>query len=295
MHIQGILSKTKYIFGYSIQIRINVKCLECGNNFKVISNTHLKKCCGLTTTEYRTKHQLKYLVNESIRLQSVGNQNPNYKDGRSHFKYFCFSCGNPITGRGKTNLCKQCSVKGKQNPFYGKKHSQTTKVQMKKSAGLRDIKTYKYGTASFGVISKAQKAFWKTIPKEHRAQRISKFIKEGQKHNKKNKNTKIEKEAKRVLIDIGISFTQTYPIPTTLYVVDFLLNDNIIIELYGDYWHCNPKLYDKNYYHKNLKMTAQDKWIKDKKRITTLETLGYRVFIIWESDNIEKTLRNIKG
>jgi 6-pyruvoyl tetrahydropterin synthase/QueD family protein len=33
-----------------------VKCLECGKDFKSISNTHLLKCCGLTIKEYAIKN-----------------------------------------------------------------------------------------------------------------------------------------------------------------------------------------------------------------------------------------------
>ena len=31
--------------------------------------------------------------------------------------------------------------------------------------------------------------------------------------------------------------------------IDFLLDKNVFIECYGDYWHCNPQKYDENYYH----------------------------------------------
>ena len=33
-----------------------IECLECGKEFKRISNTHLLKCCGLTMKEYAIKH-----------------------------------------------------------------------------------------------------------------------------------------------------------------------------------------------------------------------------------------------
>lgn len=57
-----------------------------------------------------------------------------------------------------------------------------------------------------------------------------------------------------------------------------------IIEIYGDYWHCNPKMFDPNFYHSQLKMTAKEKWKKDNERISELEKLGYTVTIIWESE-----------
>ena len=57
-----------------------------------------------------------------------------------------------------------------------------------------------------------------------------------------------------------------------------------IIEVFGDYWHCNPKKYDKNYYHSKLNMLAENIWLKDKLRIEYFESLGYTVTVVWESD-----------
>jgi G:T-mismatch repair DNA endonuclease (very short patch repair protein) len=57
-----------------------------------------------------------------------------------------------------------------------------------------------------------------------------------------------------------------------------------IIEIYGDYWHCNPKNFDPNFYHSRLKRTAKEKWEEDLKRKQVLESMGYQVTVVWESD-----------
>jgi len=57
-----------------------------------------------------------------------------------------------------------------------------------------------------------------------------------------------------------------------------------IIEVYGDYWHCNPKTFSENFYHNQLKKFAKEKWQEDNERVKYLESLGYKVTIIWESD-----------
>lgn len=70
------------------------------------------------------------------------------------------------------------------------------------------------------------------------------------------------------------------------YRVDFL-NDKlkIIIDINGDYWHCNPKTYDSEYYHSHKKMLAKDIWKADKERIDSIKRItNYRHLIIWESD-----------
>lgn len=73
------------------------------------------------------------------------------------------------------------------------------------------------------------------------------------------------------------------------FVVDELNeNKKLIIEINGDYVHANP-----NYYKADDIITvysnvyfAQDKWKKDKKRLEILASLGYKVLIIWESEQI---------
>ena len=64
---------------------------------------------------------------------------------------------------------------------------------------------------------------------------------------------------------------------------DFVF-DKKIIEFYGNYWHCNPKKYNGNYFHKYLQMFAYEIWEKDKIRINSIEKEGYKVLIIWEND-----------
>ena len=57
-----------------------------------------------------------------------------------------------------------------------------------------------------------------------------------------------------------------------------------IIEYNGDYWHCNPKTYESNYYHKLKKEYAKDIWKYDNIKINYFKKLGYDVLIIWEKD-----------
>jgi G:T-mismatch repair DNA endonuclease (very short patch repair protein) len=57
-----------------------------------------------------------------------------------------------------------------------------------------------------------------------------------------------------------------------------------IIEFNGDYWHCNPFIYEPTYFHKFMKCSAQEKWDIDKKKIELAESYGYEVLVIWESE-----------
>lgn len=72
------------------------------------------------------------------------------------------------------------------------------------------------------------------------------------------------------------------------YKPDYLSEDKKhIIKVYGDYWHCHPKLFKEDFYHSQLKQTAAEKWAADEKRKQYLESLGYTVTVVWESDLAE--------
>ena len=76
-----------------------------------------------------------------------------------------------------------------------------------------------------------------------------------------------------------------WPVPNSGYTAD-LCNPNTkeIIECFGDYWHCNPKKFAADYYHKIVHKTAQQIWDYDKQRLETLRGLGYSVTVVWESE-----------
>jgi very-short-patch-repair endonuclease len=65
----------------------------------------------------------------------------------------------------------------------------------------------------------------------------------------------------------------------------------------GDYWHCNPRIYSKEYWHKVKNKTAQAIWSEDNKRTNILESFGYTVFCVWEIDyknNKELVVKQLK-
>lgn len=76
---------------------------------------------------------------------------------------------------------------------------------------------------------------------------------------------------------------------------DFVLKKTKkVIEFNGDYWHCKPSKYDKNFFNKSKQMFAHEIWDRDKLRIKYIEKEGYEVKTIWESDykqNPEKVIK----
>lgn len=62
----------------------------------------------------------------------------------------------------------------------------------------------------------------------------------------------------------------------------FISSENKVIEYYGKYWHCHPNNYNADYYHKVIKMTAEEIWKRDGNRERELLDAGYELEIIWE-------------
>lgn len=71
--------------------------------------------------------------------------------------------------------------------------------------------------------------------------------------------------------------------PDGCYAYDFTYNHKII-EFNGDYWHCNPQIYNKNFIHKTMKISAYEIWKKDEMKIGIAKKHGYDVLVVWESE-----------
>ena len=71
-----------------------------------------------------------------------------------------------------------------------------------------------------------------------------------------------------------------------LYFFDFFIPEiKLVIELNGDYWHCNPKIYNESYVHELRHMTAKEIWEYDDERYGIIKNeLNYNLEIIWEND-----------
>jgi len=72
----------------------------------------------------------------------------------------------------------------------------------------------------------------------------------------------------------------------------------IIIEFFGDLYHCNPKRYkNPDLYIKAIQRTVQEQWDRDRRRLACFYKHGYSVIIIWEYNykkNPKKQLDRIK-
>jgi G:T-mismatch repair DNA endonuclease (very short patch repair protein) len=94
-----------------------------------------------------------------------------------------------------------------------------------------------------------------------------------------------ERELSKVLFNFGfLTKTQICLHENDKRYVYDISCKNKLIEFNGDYWHCNPNKYSSDYYNKSKRLSAQQIWDNDKKKICVAESQGYKVLTIWESD-----------
>lgn len=272
-------------------------CLECGKNLKNVTNTHLKKCCGLTNAEYKEKYPDAEFMDAHLkqRYGSPLDKNPNWKGGRTYKK--CLDCGKGLSRHSTVKRCQKCASKYRDN-FRGQKHTNETKKKMRESAAKRDPKTYNPGRADPKIISENSKKYWANKTQEEKLKILDKFIKAGYKHSRRASKTSIENKVAEMLDELNVKYDRNVFIKQ--YNVDFLISGNIILECFGDYWHCNPKFYSPEYFNKSIKMSAKDKWKKDADRKERIQKEGgYDFYIFWghdiknDSEKIKSELKSI--
>jgi len=204
---------------------------------------------GVKNSFYGKKHTMEFknrLSKERKGVWYVGNKNPMY--GKSYFDW--------VSEDKKKEICSKISnsLTGEKNGFYGKHHSQKTKdiLRNKTSDYMRKHPDH-MANMTRKSLDKQSKGFRSSIEK---------IVKQELDHrNVKHKYSKILHRK---------------------YQFDYLINDDIILEVNGDYWHGNPVLYGDG--KRPLNNTQRFKIFRDKEKKEFAEQHGYKVFYIWESE-----------
>lgn len=138
---------------------------------------------------------------------------------------------------------------------------------------LETLKTY------YNIIP--MKELLRLIPRKNEEQ-INRKAKSLKLH--KIKQTLPEEKVENILIELKLNYEQQsrFNFGEKYYLCDFKIEDKYIIEVQGDYWHGNPKLYDEI----SLNETQKAMIKRDVNKRYELEQLGYIVIYIWEYDLI---------
>jgi len=237
-----------------------------------------------------------------------------YENGRYYANRNCPICGDKITHSTdgnqknakyylirniktftkKNKKCHKCTVisqTGSGNPFAGKKHNEESIKKISKSRknkGCGDANAMNK-PENRKKVSEGLKKSWDSGNLEKTREKMKKVMSNRHKLGKLkySPTSKTQNEIlsllKKNYNDIKLNFN----IEGKLF--DFHIpNKNILIEFNGDYWHCNPKLYNSDYMNKKKGMTAKELWEYDKQKTILGESKGFTVITIWEYDYKEK-------
>lgn len=93
------------------------------------------------------------------------------------------------------------------------------------------------------------------------------------------KVSKIETIVHTFLQSIGVAFQTQYAIAFSIFDI-FVPEFNLLIEVQGDYWHGNPKIYSEE----TLSTSQRKKQATDKQKLSLATNRGFKLVYIWESE-----------
>lgn len=126
-------------------------------------------------------------------------------------------------------------------------------------------------------IGAAGKQIWTNYTEEERATRIKNMV-------KGLPRSGISDRFKQALIDAGLYAGFASEVSVAGFVVDEAdLDRKLILEFFGDYYHCNPRKYtDPQFYNRTIHMTAEQRWLYDRRRLAAFHKKGFEILIVWE-------------
>ena len=176
-------------------------------------------------------------------------------------------------------------MKGKPGLHLGMKHSEESKKKM-------------------SAANTGKKDSEETIKRKKRAQSTPEAIQRKSDSRAKQKfpfkDTKPELLTHSILEKHNISFKKhkNFKLYKSHHQADIVIEPNHVIEVFGDYWHFNPKKFDGESTQKKRRkeIKAKDVWKRDKYVIDGMKEQGYKVLVVWESElkkELQKTTQKI--
>jgi G:T-mismatch repair DNA endonuclease (very short patch repair protein) len=198
------------------------------------------------------------------------------------------ACRNHFDKLKGTSLCKPCSLKlqvGEGNPFYGKTHKKETIDEISKSrtgkhcGDANHMKKNEYRELSRNRM----KSNWSKniLTKEKMSEQLKETRRLGK--IKSGITSKKEKEIGVFLKSLGLNYIPSYRVDSKICDI-YIPSLNLIIEYFGDYWHCNPNKYSEDYFNQKKNMSAKEIWFYDKMKIDLIINYGYNLEVIWETE-----------
>lgn len=275
-------------------MNINVSCAICGQTMKELTN-HIFRKHNIKSPKYKMLYpnspiRSEYLLNQQS-TRMLGDRNPAYQHaGRlSPFSNKFF--------KGTDNIAA-IKLKAQTNRQLNHGYTTTLEYWLKKTDGdiikANELLSNRQATFSldkcvnkYGV--EKGREVWFNRQKKWQNTLNSKSTEEKMRINRlKVGSSYLISNAEREIIKL-LNKQNIYPISQYCisdeigYVYDICL-DKKLIEYNGDYWHCNPKIYDADFFNKSINMQAKNKWAKDRAKLDYAISAGYDILTIWEHD-----------
>jgi G:T-mismatch repair DNA endonuclease (very short patch repair protein) len=175
---------------------------------------------------------------------------------------------------------------GEKHPMFGKHHTEETKKKLSSSLKGKtfDHMFKKLSEETKKKISEASKKQWADPQKKEMLSIAAKNRMKSRSFLENSQNTKPELIFENILKALNISFRTQEKLK---FVYDFYIpGSKLLIDINGDFWHCNPKFYDSTFLHPIRKIIAKDIWKEDFIRKEFAENNNYKYQAIWE-DNLK--------
>jgi G:T-mismatch repair DNA endonuclease (very short patch repair protein) len=174
---------------------------------------------------------------------------------------------------------------GEGNHFFGKTHTKESLKKISKSktgqytGDKNHMKQEKYRQMSRDIM----RSNWDNGILDRKV--ISEQMKQTQRSGKIKSVivSKREKEIVKEIKQLGYKLIHSYRVDSKICDV-YIPSLNLIIEYFGDYWHCNPKKYESDFFNKKKSKFAWELWDYDKKKIDLIKSYGYNLEVVWEGD-----------
>jgi G:T-mismatch repair DNA endonuclease (very short patch repair protein)/phage FluMu protein Com len=213
------------------------------------------------------------------------------------------ACRNYYNTISKKSNCKKCSLilqQGEGNSFFGKKHTEQTKKNISQS---RKGKAIGQNNSMSKIehrkkLSESLKKSWESGKLEETRKKMSEVLKKTRRQGKLKSVNKSKKENEicNMIKKLGYIVIPSLRVDTKICDI-YIPKLNLIIEYFGDYWHCNPLKYDADYINVKKNLTAKEIWKYDESKLELIKSYGYNLEVIWESElklNNNKLLNIIK-
>lgn len=238
--------------------------------------------CGKKFLKKRNEVRNNTYCSNECKNKGIRNPNP----PKEQVKVYCKICNTPIyVNESKYKkqdhfLCsRKCYAEHRSLTYKGEAIYNYQNFHDNCAYCNETIKTTTFELENRNNLFCSQECYWLYRKENYKELYFS------ERRNQGRVETKPEKLMRESLDNLNIKYTQEYPIDN-IYFADFYLEKyNIVIEVYGDYWHVNPSIYGEG--KREMNDMQKEKIKKDKMKEGYLKKKGYRLIVFWEKEIYE--------